>query len=182
MVVQLRDPRIIASLIAISCMLLDDLPGPQYGTFRDPGAAAMLSIILANTVTLIGRPRWGWVTWGALGIGLVLKFFLQAFFWVQNAWLWDTATLVLAHSALGFLALKAPVARRFVACGAASGAVIGSLFVLIFMGSPWSSWSSWLAFWLQLAAARILTPFAFWTAVLSTGASSTTSVTERKPT
>ena len=44
----------------------------------------MLSIILANTVTLIGRPRWGWVTWGALGIGLVLKFFLQAFFWVPE--------------------------------------------------------------------------------------------------
>jgi hypothetical protein len=179
MLEKLRDPRIIASAIAISSMVLDDLPEPQYNTFHDPGAAAMLSIILANAVTLAGRPRWNWATWVALGSGLVVKYFLQGLFWIENAWLWDTATLVLTHSALGLVALKGPIDRRFVTAGAASGAVICALLVARLIGL---SGASWIVLWLQLAAARVLIPFAFWTAVLFTEARPARAVAERRPT
>ena len=101
MVVQLRGPTDHRQPDCVSCMLLDDLPGPQYGVSRPRGCCDAQHHPRQHR-----HPDWS----AAMGLGdlgragdwMVLKFFLQAFFWVQNAWLWDTATPALAHSALGF--------------------------------------------------------------------------------
>src|ERR1700722_11395350 len=103
---KLKDPRVIAAGIAVACMLIDDLPESQYNTFHDPGAAAMLSIVFANAFTLWSRRGWKPQILLAFCLALVLKLFIQPFFWVQNAWSWDIGTLLLAHGVLGFLAVR----------------------------------------------------------------------------
>ena len=62
---KLKKPMLIAAAIAVACMFIDDLPQPDYGTFRDPGAAAMLSIIFANAITtpFSGENVGYWPSW-----------------------------------------------------------------------------------------------------------------------
>jgi hypothetical protein len=161
---KLKDPRIISCAIAVACMFVDDLPEPQYNTFHDPGAAAMLSIILANILTLVGRRGWRWFIWLALCFALIFKFFIQPFFWVQNAWFWDIGTLVVAHVLLGLLTARGqPLRLRMVMSVATTIGVLSAIFVAFIVGL-WGT--SWIVFWMQLEIARVLIPWAFWTAVL----------------
>ena len=158
------DPRLIASAIAVACMLVDHLPEPQYNTFHDPGAAAMLSIIFADVFTLLGRRGWKPPIIVAFWVSLGVKFFIQPMFWVRNAWVYDIGTLLLAHAALGLMAVqKAPLRIRLFSCLGAVVAV-GIAFCPLYLLTVFDS--SWIAFYVQLGAARVLIPCAFWTAVL----------------
>jgi hypothetical protein len=161
---KLKDPRVIAAGIAVACMLVDNLPDSQYGTFRDPGAAAMLSIIFADAFTLWGRRGWKPLMHVTFWITLVLKFIIQPLFWVENAWFWDTGALLLAHGLLGFLAVRGMNLWAdlvcFVATVTAVTIVLFILYLTSFLGSSWI-----VDYWL-LGAARVLIPGAFWTVVL----------------
>jgi len=145
-------------------MLIDDLPESQYNTFHDPGTAAMLSIILADAFTLWGRRGWKPLIYLAFCLALVLKFFIQGFFWVQNAWFWDVGTLLLAHGMLGFLAVRGMNLWADLFCSVATVTAVVIVLFILYLTSFFSS--SWIAFFVQLWAARVLIPGAFWTVVL----------------
>ena len=161
---KLKDERFVASAIAVACMLVDDLPESHYNTFHDPGAAAMLSIIVADTFTLAVR-RGAMVLASVLFVpALLLKLFIQPLFWVENAWFWDISTLVVIHALLGFVALRGAALRiRFIASVAT---VAGVVIALIVVWLARVTGSSWIHFHFELAAARVLIPCAFWTAML----------------
>jgi hypothetical protein len=160
---KLEDTRVIACGIAVGCMLVDDLPESQYNTFHDPGTAAMLSIVLANAFTLAGRLGWNWRIYLAFLFALFLKFFIQPFFWVENAWVWVIGTLLLAHALFGFLAAgKKSFEGKILMSIETVCSVVAAIIVTSLIGL---CGSSWIIFYAQLAAVRILIPFAFWTAV-----------------
>jgi hypothetical protein len=154
----------IAAGIAVACMLLDDLPEPDYNTFHDPGAAAMLSIVFADAFTLWGRRGWKPLILVMFWIALVLKFCIQLLFWVQNAVFWDFGTLLLAHGVLGFLAPRGMNLWAHLVCFGAT--LLAVTIVLLVLSLIWHFYSSWIAFYLLDWVARVLIPGAFWTAVL----------------
>jgi hypothetical protein len=160
----IKKARAIACLVAVACMILDDLPESQYNTFHDPGAAAMLSIIFANLVATSSRRRPAWLIPIVVCVGLVAKFFFQGFFWVRDAGALDMGTLLLAHILLSFMA---PVGINFVSRGiicAMTFAGISFAMLMVFASTSWSI--SWVTFWMQLAALRILIPWLFWTTIM----------------
>ena len=161
---KLKDPRVIAAGIAVACMLIDDLPGGQYGTFHDPGAAAMLSIVFADAFTLWGRRGSKPLACVMFCVALFLKFFIQPLFWVENAAFVDIGTLLLAHGLLGFFALRSMNLWADFACLVASVAAVTIVLFILYLTSFVSS--SWIAFYWQLGAARVLVPGVFWTVVL----------------
>jgi hypothetical protein len=97
-------------------------------------------------------------------IALVLKFCIQPLFWVQNAWFWDIGTLLLAHGVLGFLAVRGLNLWADLFCFVAT--VIAVTIVLFVLYLTSFVCSSWIVFYVQDWAARILIPGAFWTVVL----------------
>lgn len=154
----------IACAIAALCMLVDDLPESQYNTFHDPGTAAMLSIVFADAFSLAVRGGWRKLAFVAFVPALLLKWFLQPFFWVENAWFWVIGTLLLIHALLGFLAARGTTLRiKLICCVAGLTGVVMALFTLCLIRL---AGTSWIHFYVQLAAARLLIPSAFWTAVL----------------
>jgi hypothetical protein len=161
---KLKDARVIAAGIAVACMLIDDLPEAQYNTFRDPGAAAMLSIVFADAFTLWGRRGWKPLIHLTFWFALVLKFFVQPLFWVQNAWFWDVGTLLLAHGVLGFLAVRGMNLWAGLFCFVATVVCVTLVLCILYLTSLFGS--SWIAFYWQLGAARVLVPWVFWTVVL----------------
>jgi hypothetical protein len=161
---KITEPRVIAAGIAAACMLLDDLPDSQYGTFRDPGAAAMLSIILADGFTLWGRRGWKPLIYLTFGIALVFKFFIQPFFWVRNAGFLDSATLLIAHGVFSFLAVRRMNLWADFICVMATVTTLTLTLLLLYLISLFST--SWLFDYWELAAARIVIPCVFWTVVL----------------
>jgi hypothetical protein len=102
-----RDPRLVASSAAILLMLIDDLPGQPYGTFRDPGAAVMLSIIFGDSLALAVQRQWDWIGKRFFFVALVFKLIGQGFFYIQryDAQVLDVAFLLLAHA---LIAIAAP--------------------------------------------------------------------------
>ncbi len=175
---ELKDPRIIASGIAIGLMLLDDLPRPNYGTGHDPGAATMLSLILANAIALmVHRGVRGWICDAVLLPALFLKPYVQMFFWVRNATVIDLVVLLASHALLGFMSSGTSSAGR--PRGAVAG-FAGTGLALLLAGLLGLYGKSWLVFWWQVAAVRILVPVLFWTAVLraSRGSAATSPSTD----
>lgn len=159
-----RNPWTFAAGIAVGCMFLDDLPEPAYNTFRDPGAAAMLSIVLADAMMVaIYRGRVALATFVFLP-ALFLKFCIQPFFWIRDAEFLDLGTLAGAHAILGLLAARNVTWHTRLQCaGAAIVWVSAAVFVAALIGG---GEASWLHFYIQVGAARILVPLAFWCAVL----------------
>jgi hypothetical protein len=159
-----KNPWVIAAAIAVAFMFLDDLPEPGYNTFHDPGAAAMLSIIVADAIAaLVNRGRIG----AAMLIFLpafFLKFFLQPLFWVHDAWFWDISTLLAVHFVIAFFALRGLGFEDRVLCSVAS--VIGICLALAALTLISAAGSSWIHFYFEVGIARILIPFAFWTLLL----------------
>lgn len=161
---KLKDPRIIASAMAVSFMLLDNLPESQYNTFHDPGAAAMLSIIFADVFTLLGRQYGRYCVLFLIVPAFFLKYFMQIFFWVENAWFWDVGMLILAHFALAWMAFRSVHWRiRLGYFVSALGAIGCVLFVLAIIEI---NRLSWVGFYWELGLARILIPWVFWAAIL----------------
>lgn len=168
----LNNPRMLAAATAILCMFVDDLPEAGYNTFHDPGTAAFLSIILADACVSVARSS-GTAAYGTVAFiilfipGLILKLFLQPLFWVQDAWLYLIPLFLLSHGLLGFLAMrKSSFQLRMQMVRVTLGGVIAALFVALLVGIIGIWFSNWIVFYFQLAAARILVPFAFWTMVV----------------
>jgi len=161
---KIKDPRVIAAGIAVACMLVDDLPDPEYGTFRDPGAAAMLSIVLADATTLWSRQGSKLLVFVTFWIALALKFLIQPIFCVRNAWVLDIGTLLLAHGVLGLLAVRVGNLRANVICFVSTVSSVVIVLFILYLTSFFGS--SWVAFYWQLAAARVLIPAAFWSVLL----------------
>ena len=160
----LRNTRAAACLIAVSCMILDDLPEPQYNTFNDPGASAMLSLILAVATTVSWHRGWKFLAVVGFVPAFLLKFFIQPVFWIRNAETIDLATLFAAMGMLGFLAIrKGGLALRFTMGFLALMSVASALVALQFIGLDHSGW---LAFWWLIATARVLIPYAFWSTII----------------
>lgn len=156
------DLRLLAAAIAVGLMLWDDLPRPNYGTGHDPGAAAMLSILFANSLTqLMRRSAWIWVHVGLVA-ALFVKPWLQMFFWVRNATVVDLAVLLAGHTLLGWLAVQGSSQAR---ARRALAGLLGTGLALALAGLIGLLDRSWLVFWWQLAFARIAVPVLFWTAV-----------------
>lgn len=161
---KLKDPRVIAAGIAVACMLFDDLPEDQYNTFHDPGAAAMLSIVFADAFTLWGRRGWKPLILVMFCIALVLKLYIQPLFWVRDGWLWDTGTLLATHGVLGFLAVRGMNLWADLFCFVATVIAVTIVLLVLYLASFVSS--SWIAFFVEDWAARVLIPGAFWTVVV----------------
>lgn len=159
-----KNPWVMAAAIIAICAFVDDLPEPQYNTFHDPGASAMLSIIFGNALALVIRKRRIGLAVIIFFPALLLKFILQPAFWVHDAWFWDIGTLITAHAILGFLALRdIPFQIRCRSAVLGSVGVVVSLVVISFINV---STSYWLNLYFQLGAARLLIPLAFWYGVV----------------
>lgn len=159
-----KNPSVIAAAIAVACMFFDDLPEPGYNTFHDPGASAMLSIILANAIAMfVNRGR---IVLAILIFfpAFLLKFFLQPLFWVHNAWFWDISTLLGVHAMIAFFAVSGLVFEDRILCSVA--AIIGISLALSAVTLISATGSSWIHFYFEVGIARILVPFAFWTFLL----------------
>ena len=159
-----ENPWVFAAAIAAACVFLDDLPEPFYNTFHDPGAAAILSIILADAITvLVHRGRFAFAVVILLP-ALLFKFLIQPLFWVRDAWFLDYTTLAAAHAVLGFFALRNVTLKT--RCHCAGFAIIGVFAGVFAAAMVGAGGSSWIHFYFQLGAARLLVPLGFWFAVL----------------
>lgn len=156
------DLRLLAAAFAVGLMLSDDLPRPNYDTGHDPGGAAMLSILFANSLTLLlRRDAWIWYSVGLVA-ALFVKPWLQMFFWVRNATILDLAVLLAGHALLGWFAVRGSIQAR---SRRALAGLLGTGLALVLAGLIGLLGHSWLVFWWQLAFARITVPVLFWTAV-----------------
>src|SRR5271165_6231162 len=140
--VKLKDPRVIAAGMAVACMLFDDMPEDGYNTFHDPGAAAMLSIILADAFTLWSRRGLKPLIFVMFCVALFLKFFVQPFFWVRNAGFLDVGTLLLAHGLLCFLAVRGMNLWADLFCPVAAVIIVTVVLFLLYLPLLFSS--SWV--------------------------------------
>ena len=87
-------------------LLLDDHPAQPYGTFRDPAAAVMLSIIFGNSLALGVQRRWDRVGKSYFSLALLFKVFGQILFYVAggDTEVLDLAFLLLAHALIAVAA------------------------------------------------------------------------------
>jgi len=107
---------------------------------------------------------WKWLAVVGFTPALLLKFMLQPLFWIRDAALIDLVTLYAAMGILGFLAVrKGDFAFRFTMGFLALVSIALAIFALHFI---WLDYSGWLAFWWQVAAARVLIPYAFWSTII----------------
>ena len=163
-----QDPRWVASIAAFLFVLIDDVPSQRYATFRDPGAAVMLSVIFGDCLALAVRRRWDRTGVCFLVIASVFKFFLQGLFYVQNAAIIDSAFLLFAH----FL-IAAAMSRGARPVGAAIQGFAGVFAVAIGLmilrqAEIYAERNqSFEILFFTYAAARVLIPLLFWTTLLA---------------
>ncbi len=156
--------RLVACAIAASCVLFDDLPEPQYNTFHDPVSAAILSIVFANLMTLLLRRGYWTGVLIAFVPALILKFLIQALFWVRDAEVPLLGFVLVSHAVIGYLAAPSAVCDgRSDYLFSGLGGIFGALLVVLFLHG---FKHSWLYFYWELAAARLLFPWCFWTGIL----------------
>jgi hypothetical protein len=181
-----RDPRIVGSTAAILCLLVDDLPGQPYGTFRDPVAAVMLSIIFGDSLALAVHRRWDRIGQRFFGVALLFKLFGQSFFYIKwsDAEVLDGAFLLLAHVVIGIAAfgglrprdttlrdragiLEVNAALAVLRCFAGFLAVAVALALLIPLYACAERYHSTKIEFYTLAGARALIPYLFWTTMVA---------------
>lgn len=125
----------------------------------------MLSIILADaTVVAFWRGRGAFAALAFFPV-FFLKYFLQSFFWVENAVPLDIFTLGAAHGVLAFWAIRNVALNIRLKCSIVDFSfVIGAVvFLMVVDGVVGGAY--WLRFYFEIAAARILVPIAFWFSV-----------------
>lgn len=157
------DPRVIGSAVACSCIYIDDLPGQPYGTFRDPGGAALLSIIFAQFTVLAFIRNWNGITPLTWALSLLAKLGLQPLFYVQNALPIDLMFLIGAHCVIGCLV------RHHLQIATFDAMLIATLVSC--MCALLVSWAVHLcagpfdysAYFWSFASARVTFPYFFWT-------------------
>jgi hypothetical protein len=167
----IHDPRIIACGLAVCCMFVDDLPEAGYNTFHDPGTAAILSVILADTFTVLGRrisnTMIRWMLGPLFLCGLFFKLLIQSFFWIQNAGMWVYGTLIVTHILLGLVAArKEPMEIRLAMFRVSLIAVCGAIMATLLVSLVGIFFSPLVTDWLVFGATRVAIPWAFWTGVL----------------
>ena len=127
---KLKNPMLTASAIAVACMFIDDLPQPTYGTFRDLCSRYVEHHLREHHhATILERTLAPGCLLAFLPV-LFLKLFVQLFFYVQNAALWDVLMLLAAHAVLASAAIrKVSLDTRLKIALVGSSAVVGGLFI-----------------------------------------------------
>lgn len=160
----LTDPRVVAAAVACLWLYFDDLPGEPYGTFHDPGAAALLSIVFAQATALLVLRRVDPSSVGLWLLAVFAKFGLQMLFYVRGAMVLDLLALLAVNLGIAALARKKlhPPLSSAVLCTFIGWLV--ALFAVILVhrlgrGFDYPAASFW-----SIAFARVAFPYFFWTA------------------
>lgn len=150
--------------MAVLLMVVDDHPTYFYGTGRDPGGAAVLSIILADFVALLALfGVRGSVCAAVLAVEVVPKLYFQIYLSGPSHPVVTLTLLLSCHAVLGWFACGPLIPVRFAGAAAGlAGTVLAFALASLFQLVEWH----WIVVWWQLAFLRIVLPFLFWSAVL----------------
>ena len=164
-----RDPRLIACSAAILWLLHDDHPAQPYGTFRDPGAALMLSLIFGDALAAAVQRQWDrtgkWLFW-TVTVFKVLG--CQSVFYIQDAGLLDCTFLLVTHFVIGALAFRRSSFELALLRGVmGAAAVFAGLVVFHQLEQAADEHHSIKGLYYTYALMRALIPYLFWTAMLA---------------